>query len=52
MCRGVIAALVSALMLGVPAAAGAAQPAVGHVFVIVLENKDYDQSFGPQPKAP
>jgi hypothetical protein len=39
-------------MLAVPAVAGAAQPAIGHVFVIVLENKDYDQSFGPQAKSP
>ena len=44
--------LVSGLMLAVPAVAGAAQPAIGHVFVIVLENKDYDQSFGPQAKSP
>jgi hypothetical protein len=50
--RGVIAMLVSGLMLAVPAVAGAAQPAIGHVFVIVLENKDYDQSFGPQAKSP
>jgi hypothetical protein len=50
--RGVIATLVSGLMLAVPAVAGAAQPAIGHVFVIVLENKDYDQSFGPQAKSP
>ena len=51
--RGAIAALVSALMLGVPAGGrrGAACRS-GHVFVIVLENKDYDQSFGPQAKSP
>ncbi len=28
-----------------PAAAG--RPAIGHVFVVVLENKDYDATFGP-----
>jgi phosphatidylinositol-3-phosphatase len=50
--RGVIATLVSALALVLPGGAGAAQPAVRHVFVIVLENKDYDQSFGPQAKSP
>jgi hypothetical protein len=50
--RGVIAMLISGLLLAVPAAAGAAQPAIGHVFVVVLENKDYDQSFGPQAKSP
>ena len=27
-------------------------PAVKHVFVIVLENKDYDESFGPESQAP
>jgi hypothetical protein len=49
--RGVIAMLISGLLLALPAVAGAAQPAIGHVFVIVLENKDYDQSFGPQAKS-
>jgi len=35
-------------------AAGAAEPAppVGHVFVIVLENEGYEQTFGPQSPAP
>jgi len=50
--RGVIATLISGLLLAGPVVAGAAQPAIGHVFVIVLENKDYDQSFGPQAKSP
>ena len=27
-------------------------PPVKHVFVIVLENKDYDESFGPESQAP
>src|SRR3954463_7336390 len=49
--RGAIAMLLGAL-LGVPSMAGAAQPAIKHVFVIVLENKDYDASFGPQAKSP
>src|SRR3954452_3147912 len=49
--RGAIAMLLGAL-LGVPSAAGAVQPAIKHVFVIVLENKDYDLSFGPQAKSP
>src|SRR5436190_21764983 len=49
--RGVIAMLASALLLAVPTVAGAAQPAIGHVFVIVLENKDYGQSFGPQAES-
>jgi hypothetical protein len=35
-------------------AAGAAEPAppVGHVFIIVLENEGYEQTFGPQSPAP
>src|SRR3954454_15790136 len=49
--RGAIAMLLGAL-LGVPSMAGAAQPAIKHVFVIVLENKDYASSFGPQAKSP
>lgn len=35
-----------------PARAGAALPPVKHVFVIVLENKNADSTFGPQSKAP
>jgi len=53
--RGAIAMLMGGLLAAavVPATAGAsAQPAIGHVFVIVLENKDYDQSFGPQARSP
>jgi phosphatidylinositol-3-phosphatase len=45
--RGAIALILGAA-LAVPAVAGAAsQPPVKHVFVIVLENKDYASSFGP-----
>ena len=46
----ILAALVAAL--GAAAPAGAALPPVKHVFVIVLENKDYDESFGPKSVAP
>jgi hypothetical protein len=52
--RGAIAMMLGAL-LGLPPAAGAKTGWVGriqHVFVIVLENKDYDHSFGPQAKSP
>jgi phosphatidylinositol-3-phosphatase len=49
--RGVVA-LMLGLLLAAPAAAGAASSSIKHVFVIVLENKDYDQSFGPQAKSP
>src|SRR6476661_6599352 len=36
----------------IPAAAHAAPPPIKHVFVIVLENKDYTDTFGPGSKAP
>jgi hypothetical protein len=49
--RGAIALLL-AILLAVPAAAGAAGPGIRHVFVIVLENKDYASSFGPQAQSP
>jgi hypothetical protein len=39
------------LALAVPARAEVLPP-VKHVFVIVLENKDYDQNFGPDSQAP
>jgi phosphatidylinositol-3-phosphatase len=39
-------------VLAAPAAAPAALPPVRHVFVIVLENKDFDESFGPHSVAP
>ena len=29
-----------------------ATPAVGHVFVVNLENKGYDETFGPDSPAP
>ncbi|GAB3762320.1 phospholipase C [Nocardioides ginsengisegetis] len=35
-----------------PAEAAAANPPVGHVFVVNLENKGYDQTFGPGSPAP
>jgi phosphatidylinositol-3-phosphatase len=44
--RGAIVLLLG-MLLAVPAVAGAAPPPVKHVFVIVLENKDYASSFGP-----
>ncbi len=38
--------------LALPTAASAAPPPVGHVWVIVLENTSYGESFGPDAKAP
>lgn len=50
-----ITVLVAVLATGASAVAspaGSAPPPVGHVFVIVLENKDYDVTFGPNSPAP
>jgi phosphatidylinositol-3-phosphatase len=44
--------LLSAFCLLIPAGASAAPPPIKHVFVIVLENKDYADTFGPASKAP
>jgi phosphatidylinositol-3-phosphatase len=41
-----------ALPLLAAAPASAAPPPIKHVFVIVLENKGFDQTFGPQSPAP
>jgi hypothetical protein len=49
--RFLIAVLCAALAGVCSQAAQAAAP-VRHVFIIVLENKDYDDSFGPASKAP
>jgi hypothetical protein len=45
--------MLAALMLlgGVAPAAGAALPPVRHVFVVVLENKAFEESFGPESTA-
>jgi phosphatidylinositol-3-phosphatase len=45
-----IAAIAASLCLAPPA--GASLPPVRHVFVVVLENKNYDESFGPNSVAP
>ncbi len=55
MIPAMVRALVLCLLLSAlcsPAAASAAPPPIKHVFVIVLENKDYDATFGPGSKAP
>src|SRR6266404_2341760 len=38
------------LFLAIPAAAQ--RPRIGHVFTVVLENKSYDETFGPNSPAP
>jgi hypothetical protein len=51
--RRLVTALAGAsLTLAIPAASHAALPPVKHVFVIVLENKDYEDSFAADSKAP
>jgi hypothetical protein len=50
--RGTAAALTLALIATGCSAAAATQPPVRHVFVVVLENKDYVETFGPDSKAP
>jgi hypothetical protein len=51
---GQIVALALAMLaaVGTPAAPAATPPPIKHVFVIVLENKDYDATFGSGSKAP
>src|SRR5919201_903132 len=51
--RALIAlALAATLAAALPAGASAALPPVRHFFVIVLENKDYEVTFGPNSPAP
>jgi hypothetical protein len=53
--RLVLGALVACTALAAtpgPAPAAVSPTAVKHVFVIVMENKDYDQTFGPDSAAP
>jgi hypothetical protein len=44
---GAVVTAVVICALALPSAAAAALPPVGHVFVIVLENKSFADSFGP-----
>lgn len=47
------AAIAGACLLAVAlAAAKPAQPKIGHVFIIVLENESYARTFGPSSQAP
>src|SRR4051795_9929624 len=49
--RLAIVAAVAAAALVVSAPAGAALPPIKHVWVIVLENKGFDETFGPSSPA-
>jgi hypothetical protein len=46
------AVLLAAALLAPAAAAGATPPPIRHVFVIVLENRDFSETFGPRSKVP
>src|SRR3954447_20022631 len=47
------ASVLAALALGAALPSGAAAlPPIKHVFIVVLENKDYDETFGADSKAP
>jgi hypothetical protein len=45
-------ALAAACLIGTPAGAGAALPPIKHVFIIVLENNNFDDTFGAETQAP
>ena len=49
--RGLLPAC-ALLAFAAPVTASAAPPPIRHVFTIVLENKDYDATFGADSKAP
>src|SRR5947199_1701742 len=50
--RTLFTLLLAALMLAPPSGAAAAPPPIKHVFIVVLENKDYSDTFGVNSKAP
>ena len=50
--RRVVLAVAACAALLLPAAASAAPPPIKHVFVIVLENKGFNTTFGPNSQAP
>jgi phospholipase C len=52
-CRRILCLVsLAALVLAASASSASALPRINHVFVIVLENKNYDESFGPGTKVP
>jgi hypothetical protein len=50
--RRILVCLATCVALLVPASAAEAAPPIKHVFVITLENKGFDQTFGPSSPAP
>jgi hypothetical protein len=49
--RTLTAAVVVLAFLALAPSAGAAVPPIRHVFIVVLENKAFEESFGPDSKA-
>jgi phospholipase C len=49
--RAILSALAAALTLGC-VDARAALPPIKHVWIVVLENKSHDTTFGPNSQAP
>jgi phosphatidylinositol-3-phosphatase len=47
-----LAVLACALWAATASTASAAPPAVRHIFLILLENKTYNKTFGPSPGSP
>jgi phospholipase C len=50
--RAVVVCLAACCALLVPASASASPPPIKHVFVVTLENKGFDETFGPSSQAP
>src|SRR3954454_13056638 len=47
-----VLAVAAGLLLSAAGSASATLPQIKHVWIIVLENKNFDTTFGPNPKAP
>src|SRR3954453_7118802 len=45
-------AVFTSLLFSAPTSATAALPPIKHVWIVVLENENYDTTFGPNSKAP
>jgi hypothetical protein len=48
----VVLGTVAALWMGPLSAGASAVPPIKHVFIVILENKDYDETFAPDSPAP
>lgn len=50
--RSTLALVLVLFALGAPAAPARALPPIKHVFIVLIENKNYSESFGPDSPAP